>query len=294
MARKAKTVEQVVAGQASAEPAPKTAITGDMDDLMASTAVRTEAPKKAAKKETFDVANNNSTVKAKLHSLLKACARRKAAESREEALKAELRPIFDKMYFAACREQKSFLRTICVNEAVNYGCGNVGIVGISGADDNALKASFAQVKATLTSLFGEKYNEYVKSTSVLQVKMTPENISILKSKLTPEEFTQIITYIPGLDVQTQKIGSDTIVPLKRDMSIDPTIDAKVRQGVGLKVLSLSNGAVTPQKSALAVVEEEELKELKDKENATAGQMAGAVAGAVTGAVVEAAVNAAVK
>ena len=72
------------------------------------------------------------------------------------------------------------------------------------------------------------------------------------------------------------------------------VEAVVRKGVAASILTLSNGAVTPQKSALAMVEEELLKEEEEKDQAAAARAAGQVAGAVTGVVVEAAVNAATK
>jgi hypothetical protein len=291
MARKTKV--EAVKGQAKAETPvqPKTTVVaGDMDDLMLATVVNTVATKKPAKKDVEDVHLSDPAQKAKLALLLRYSARKAAAEARAEGLKGELRPIFEKMYFDLAHAQKAFLKTVCVDDACNYSAGNVGVVGVTGKNAAELKASFTTLRTKLTELFGpEGYKKYIRSTSVMRVAMTKENLDILKAKLTTEEYEKVITYIPGLDVVEEGIGQEKFVPLKRDMSVDPAIDAVVRKGVAAKLLTLSNGAVMPQKTALAVVEEELLKEEKDKDEAAAAKAAGLSAGAMAGAMVEAAV-----
>ena len=291
MARKTK-VAVAMKGVAKAEVPvePKTSVVaGDMDDLMAGTAVKAVAAKKPAKKEVEDVTIADPVVRGKLIRLLRYSAREKAAKARAEGLKGELRPVFEKKYFELAHTLKTFLKTVCVNDQCNYSAGNIGVVGVQGKDDVELKANFAVLKKALTELLGaEMYAKYIKSTSVLQVTMTPANIAVLKAKLSEKEFAEVITYIPGLDLVTEEIGKETIVPLKRDMSVDPAVEAVVRKGVEAKVLTLSNGAMTPQKSALAMVEEELLKEEEEKDQAAAAK----ATGTMVGAVVEAAVTAA--
>jgi len=297
MARKAKVVE-AVKGEAKAEKPvePQTnTVAGDLDDMMAGTAVKAVAARKPAKKEVEDVTILDPKLKAKLALLLRYSAREKAAKARAEGLKGQLRPVFEQEYFKLAHSLKTFLKTVCINDACNYSAGNVGVAGAMGKDDAELRANFADLKAKLIELFGqEQYVKYIRSTSALRVNATPENVALLRSKLTPDEFAKVITYVPGLDVVTEEIGKETIVPLKRDMSVDPAVEAVVRKGVAASLLTLSHGAMTPQKSALAIVEEELLKEEQEKDQAAAARAAGQVAGAVTGVAVEAAVTAATK
>jgi hypothetical protein len=234
-------------------------------------------------------------VKQLLVALLRATAREKAAKAKQEGLKKQLRPVFDTEYFKLSHQMQSFLKTVCINDQCNYSAPNVGVAAIQGSTPAELKQALAAMKEKLVKLLGqERYAKHIKSTSTLVVNTTPENMALLRTKLTAEEFVQFFTYIPGLDLTTEKEGSDSIVCLKRDMSIDPAVEALVRQGVKEGLLTLTEGAVAPQKSALAVVEQEILKEQKAADEAVAAKTAGQVAGAVTGAVVEAAVATAVK
>jgi len=234
MARKAKVVE-AVKGEAKAEKPvePQTnTVAGDLDDMMAGTAVKAVAARKPAKKEVEDVTILDPKLKAKLALLLRYSAREKAAKARAEGLKGQLRPVFEQEYFKLAHSLKTFLKTVCINDACNYSAGNVGVAGAMGKDDAELRANFADLKAKLIELFGqEQYVKYIRSTSALRVNATPENVALLRSKLTPDEFAKVITYVPGLDVVTEEIGKETIVPLKRDMSVDPAVEA-VAQGGG--------------------------------------------------------------
>jgi hypothetical protein len=289
MARKSVVKNETKKAERPVEP-KTTAVVGDLDDLMAATAVNTVAAKKPAKKEVEDVHLADPAQKAKLALLLRYSARKAAAEARAEGLKGQLRPIFEELYFNLAHANKAFLKTVCVDDACNYSAGNVGVAGVTGKDETELKANFAKLRTALTELFGpEGYKKYVMSTSIMQVKMTKENLAVLQAKLTPEEFAKVITYVPGLAVTEEEIGKEKIIPLKRDMSVDPAVEAVVRKGVALGILTLSNGAVTPQKTALAVVEEELLKEEQEKDESAAAKAAGMSVGAMAGAMVEAAV-----
>jgi hypothetical protein len=294
-----KKVAEAVKGQAKAEvpEQPKEVKAPvDLESLLASTGAQASQAKPKAKKETFDVKVADEQITSKITRLLKAAARQKAAAAREKGVKGELRPVFDKLYFDSCHAEAAFLKTIQVNEAVNYSAGHVGMAAIVGNTTVELTAALVARRAKLIERLGpEGYAKWVKSTTQVRVAATVANIELLKKKLTKEEFAQIISYVPNLDLVTVKEGSDDVVVLKRDMALDPKVEAAVRASVKEGLLTLSDGAITPQKSALAVVEEELLKEEKAKDEAEAKAKAAAAqpnAGQVAGAVVEAVVNAA--
>ena len=297
MARKTKVAE-AVKGQAKAEvpEQPKEAKAPvDLESLLASTGAQASQAKPKAKKETFDVKIADEAVVARITKLLKAAARKKAAEAREKGAKGELRPTLDKAYFDACHAEAAFLKTIQVNEAVNYSAGHVGMAAIEGNTTAELTAALQVRRGKLIERLGQEgYAKWVRSATQVRVAATVANIELLKKKLSPEEFAGIISYVPNLELVVVKEGSDDVVVLKRDMALDPKIEAAVRASVKEGLLTLSDGAITPQKPALAVVEEEMLKEEQAKDEAAAKASAAAAtnAGQVAGAVVEAAVNAA--
>jgi hypothetical protein len=280
MGKKA-AVAEAVAGKAKAETPPSVSATvaagDDLEALLSAggtqavetkTASSSVAEVKLAEVLPKDEAEETSK---NLLKFIEQSAREKAAKGRKESLGEDIKGIVKKVFSAFCRKQKVYHKTICLNGVINFGSIQLKVA----APDKKKGTTSATIKAGLKALFGAAYENFVEDTYVLQVRPEiMENraeavaaVKLLQEKL-GADFARLLVY--SQDIGLKEIGpdKDKIVVLKRDALFDPAVDAKVTLGIEQGFLTDNMGALTPQKSALAVAEEKMLDEEKQRQSVT--------------------------
>lgn len=270
----------VADAKAKAETPPPESATksAGMDDLEAllSGSTKTE-PKKAstsvAEVKLSDVLPKDEAEETSKQVLafIEQSAREKAAKGRKESIGEEIKTVVKKVYAAFCRKQKVYHKTICLNGFMNFGSIQLKVA----APDEKKGTSSSSIKAALKALFGGQYETFIEDTYVLQVRpvimsdraQAIEAIKLLQAKL-GSDFGRLFEH--SQDIGLKEIGTekDKIVILKRDALFDPSVEAKVTLGVEQGLLAENMGALTPQKSALAVAEERMLEEEKNRQSVT--------------------------
>jgi len=80
---------------------------------------------------------------------------------------------------------------------------------------------------------------------------------------TAELFSRVFpSFDVNIELRKDKPGDDGIVELKRDMALFPAIEKKVEAAMEKGLIAKWSGALTSQKNALAVAQEEILAEAK--------------------------------
>ncbi len=193
-------------------------------------------------------------------------AKMKAAESRKKSAGEVIKDWAESKWLDLCRKGNQYLRTISLSGDINFGSGRLMI----GKPDK--ERSKEMIDAGLQETFSkEEYDKYVKSTLVLTVAEEYSNaagVELLMNKLGLDTFQRFFpTYDISIELRKDSPGDDGTVELRRDMAINPAIEAKVKVAMEKGLISLGYLTLTSQKNALAVAQEEILAEQKAVEEA---------------------------
>ena len=246
-------------------PAPQSTVIVPSDDLaamMAGSGVVADE-KKASKSGTVTLKISDLELLKKVRRYIKETAKEKAAKGKKEGLGEDIRPSFEDSWTKLCREQQVFHKTVCMDDMMNFGSPQLKV---SSANEK-LKTTVDSIKAGLKAHFAADYAKYVEDTITIFVKPEKTNgvtIKTLQDKLGMDLFREIFSYETNIDLK--KVGSDkdAIVVLKRDAVMYPAVEKQVVEAMAKNLLARNAGALTPLKSALAIAEEELLKEAKDQ------------------------------
>jgi hypothetical protein len=234
-------------------------------------------------------------------------AKLKAAESRKQSAGDQLKEWAESKWFSLVRVGQQYLKTISLKGDINFGSGKLvvgkpnsevnppltkegivtglgGVDGIPGVFDKTEYAKY--VKSTLILKVAAEINKgmlepilskedrekYVLPTipasSLASTDATVAVIQLLQGKLGLPLFDLIFpSYDISIELRKDKPGDDGIVELKRDMALFPAIEKKVEDAMAKGLVAKWSGALTSQKNALAVAQEELLAEQKAIEDA---------------------------
>lgn len=246
--------------QAVTAPAPQSTVTVPVDDLaamMAGTGVVADE-KKASKSSTVTVKISDVELAKKVRRFIKESAKKKAADGKMAGLGEDIRPSFEESWTKLCREQQVFHKTICMDDIINFGSPQLKVA----SPNDKLGTTQNSIKAGLKAHFADEYAKYVEDTITIFVK--PEKTNAVTIKMLQDalgaKFSEIFSYETNIGLK--KVGSekDAIVVLKRDAVMLPATEKKVVEAIDKNLLSRTSGALTPLKPALAIAEEEILKE----------------------------------
>lgn len=123
----------------------------------------------------------------------------------------------------------------------------------------------------------------------LNKKKTPEleaaltELKTRKARVQGKTFASMFDFEFGTDFVEEKVGDETVVLIKRDMALDPTFEARVREAIAKGLMTIGSGSITPNGDAVAAAEAkivaEEVKRLNSQSNVANAAAAGAAAGA---------------
>lgn len=219
--------------------------------------------KKEGKSSTPEVPLSDASMKKDIRAYLVAAAREKAACGQKESIGDRIRGPAKELYISFCRQSSIYHKVICLGSEMNFGS-----IQLKVAKPNAKSGTTVQsIEDGLRELFGadfDKYYSIAPSIALKPEKVTPEVVTLLKSKLGDAAFNDLFVYNEDLGLTEAGGAEDKIVLLKRDATMNPVAAAKVSQAIEKFLLTENMGSLTPQKTALALAEEEILAEEQAK------------------------------
>lgn len=128
--------------------------------------------------------------------------------------------------------------------------------------------------------------EALKKTKAPEIEAALAELKTRKDRVQGQTFGRMFEFEFGIGFQSEQVGDEKVEILKRDMALSADVEAKVREAIAKNLLTLNDGAMTAQKSALAAAEEKLLKEeiaRQNQKNLSTAAAAGAAAGAALAA-----------